>query len=65
MTAGYDGRLNALALDDIEAPAVLALIWKKTRDPALRELVAHAHAASTNPQPRQWLPVVVTKQFGG
>jgi DNA-binding transcriptional LysR family regulator len=57
MTAGFDGRLNALALDDIETPAVLALIWKKTSDPALRELVAHAHAAFTNPQARQELPV--------
>jgi DNA-binding transcriptional LysR family regulator len=57
MTASYKGRLKALPLDDIHTPAVLALIWRKTRNPALRELLGHAHAALADPQPRQVLPV--------
>jgi DNA-binding transcriptional LysR family regulator len=57
MTAGYEGRLKALPLDDIHTPAVLALIWRKARNPALRELLAHAHAALADPQPRQVIPV--------
>jgi DNA-binding transcriptional LysR family regulator len=56
MATNYDGRLNALVLDDVETPAVLALIWTTTKSPALRELLVHSHKAFTNPQPRQVLP---------
>jgi DNA-binding transcriptional LysR family regulator len=52
MAANYDGRLTALAIDDIETPAVLALIWTTTKSPALQELLRHTHAAFTNPQAR-------------
>jgi DNA-binding transcriptional LysR family regulator len=45
MAAGYDGRLKALPLEDVEAPAVLALIWTAKKSPALRALVVHAHEA--------------------
>jgi len=56
MTNAHEGRLHALALDDIETPAVLALIWTKTKSPALRELVEHSHKAFINPQTRQVPP---------
>jgi DNA-binding transcriptional LysR family regulator len=56
MVTHYDGRLKALALDDVEIPAVLALIWTTPMSPALRALVAHSHKAFTNPPPRQALP---------
>jgi DNA-binding transcriptional LysR family regulator len=56
MTAGYDGRLKALAIDDIETPAVLALIWTTTKSPALQELLRHTHPAFTSPQVRQVPP---------
>jgi DNA-binding transcriptional LysR family regulator len=52
MATNYDSRLNALVLDDVETPAVLALIWTTTKSPALRELLVHSHKAFTNPQPR-------------
>jgi DNA-binding transcriptional LysR family regulator len=45
MAAGYEGRLKALALDDVEAPAVLALVWAAQKSPALRELVVHSREA--------------------
>jgi hypothetical protein len=48
--------LKALAIDDIETPAVLALIWTTTHSPALRELLLHSRQAFTNPQPSQVLP---------
>jgi DNA-binding transcriptional LysR family regulator len=56
MAASHHPRLNAVAVDDVQTPAVLALIWTATRSPALRELLRHAHAAFANPLPRQVLP---------
>ncbi|MGZ4523669.1 MAG: LysR family transcriptional regulator [Mycobacteriaceae bacterium] len=56
MAANYDGRLVAVAVEDIEIPVVLALIWSTTPSPALRELLRHSHDAFTNPQIRQALP---------
>lgn len=53
MAASYHGRLTALAIDDIETPAVLALIWTTTNSPALRELLRHSRQACTSPQPGQ------------
>lgn len=52
MAAGFDARLQAHAVEDIEIPAVLALIWTRTQSPALRELLAHMREAFTDPQPR-------------
>jgi DNA-binding transcriptional LysR family regulator len=53
MAAGYEGRLKALALDDVEAPAVLALVWAGKKSPALRELVVRSHEAFAHrPSPR-------------
>jgi DNA-binding transcriptional LysR family regulator len=51
MAAAYAGRLCALAVDDIQTPAVLALIWSKAPSPPTRELVARARLAFTGPAP--------------
>ncbi len=45
MAARYDDRLTALTIDDVDAPALLALVWKGTHNPALRELLAHSRQA--------------------
>jgi DNA-binding transcriptional LysR family regulator len=45
MTVKHEGRLNTLAVDDIETPAGLALIWTTPQSPALRELLVHSHQA--------------------
>jgi DNA-binding transcriptional LysR family regulator len=45
MAASYEGRLKALALEDVDAPAVLALVWAAQKSPALRELVVHSREA--------------------
>jgi DNA-binding transcriptional LysR family regulator len=39
--AGQHDRLRIVAIDDVETPAVLALIWTATMSPALHELVDH------------------------
>jgi DNA-binding transcriptional LysR family regulator len=39
MTRNYEGRLQSLIVEDIQTPAILALIWKKTHSPPLRELL--------------------------
>ncbi|MBC2641470.1 MULTISPECIES: LysR family transcriptional regulator [unclassified Rhodococcus (in: high G+C Gram-positive bacteria)] len=41
MATDYRGRLTAVPLDDVDIPAVLALVWKGRGGPALRELVRH------------------------
>ncbi|MGW5144376.1 LysR family transcriptional regulator [Rhodococcus koreensis] len=41
MATDYRGRLTAVALDGVDIPAVLALVWKSLGGPALRELVRH------------------------
>ncbi len=47
MAAGYRDRLTARLIDDVETPALLALIWKSKPDPALRELLVHSRRAFT------------------
>ena len=42
MAASHGGRLKALVIDDIQTPAVLALIWTATSSPALRGLLHHS-----------------------
>ena len=51
MVADDDRRLTAMAIDDIDTPAVLALVWPTTQSPALRELLRHTQRAFTDPQP--------------
>ncbi|WP_431937942.1 LysR family transcriptional regulator [Nocardia grenadensis] len=45
MAAAYRDRLVTLALEGVETPALLALIWKNTGRPAVRELLAHSRRA--------------------
>jgi DNA-binding transcriptional LysR family regulator len=63
MAASHNGRLKALALDDIETPAVLALIWATTTSPALREFLLHSRRAFTGPPPGQ-VPAAATELPG-
>jgi DNA-binding transcriptional LysR family regulator len=51
MAASYDTQLKTLVIDDIQTPAVLALIWTATESPALRELLRRCRQAFTAPQP--------------
>ncbi len=45
MVAHHEGRLRAIAVADIDIPAVLALIWRSTASPALRQLLVHCRQA--------------------
>ncbi|MFJ8593867.1 LysR family transcriptional regulator [Streptomyces sp. NPDC093598] len=49
MAAHYRDRLTARTLDDVETPALLALVWKNTHSPALGELLQHSRRAFTEP----------------
>ncbi|MEV7340843.1 LysR family transcriptional regulator [Streptomyces sp. NPDC093544] len=51
MATSYRDRIIARTIDDIEAPALLALIWKSTHSPAVRELLMHSRQAFTKPDP--------------
>jgi DNA-binding transcriptional LysR family regulator len=51
MAARYRDRLTALTIDDVETPVLLALVWRSTHSPALRELLAHSRAAFAKPAP--------------
>jgi DNA-binding transcriptional LysR family regulator len=42
-------QLKSLVIDDIQTPAVLALIWAETDSPALRELLEHSRRAFMSP----------------
>jgi DNA-binding transcriptional LysR family regulator len=53
MAANHNKRLHALAVDDFQTPAVLALIWTRAPNRALSELVQHSRRAFTNPQSGQ------------
>lgn len=56
MATNYGDQLKALAIIDIETPAMLALIWTTKNSPALRELIAHMQQAFATAQPRQEPP---------
>jgi DNA-binding transcriptional LysR family regulator len=49
MAARYRDRLTALTIDDVEAPALLCLIWRSTHSPAVRELLVHSRQAFAKP----------------
>jgi DNA-binding transcriptional LysR family regulator len=51
MAARYRGRLTALTIDDVETPVLLALVWRSTHSPAVRELLAHCRPAFAEPAP--------------
>ncbi|MEV3963810.1 LysR substrate-binding domain-containing protein [Nocardia sp. NPDC050193] len=45
MAATYRDRLVTLAVEGVETPALLALIWKNTGRPAVRQLMVHSRRA--------------------
>ncbi|GGP96750.1 LysR family transcriptional regulator [Streptomyces roseolilacinus] len=45
MAAGHRDRLTVRTLDDVETPALLALVWGNAHNPAVRELLAHSRRA--------------------
>ena len=47
MAAGYRDRLEAVPIEDVDTPAVLALVWTTTPSAALRELLPHCRRAFT------------------
>ncbi|MFE3449285.1 LysR family transcriptional regulator [Nonomuraea sp. NPDC059194] len=47
MAAHYRDRLTALVISDVETPALLALVWKSTHNPAVRELLGYGRRAFT------------------
>ncbi|MGX1562929.1 LysR family transcriptional regulator [Streptomyces sp. NPDC055506] len=49
MASSYGDRVVARPVEDVTAPALLALIWKRTHGPAVRELVGHCRRAFTGP----------------
>ncbi|MBL3669674.1 LysR family transcriptional regulator [Streptomyces sp. M2CJ-2] len=51
MAARYRDRLTARTIDDVDTPALLALIWKNTHSPGMRELLVHSRRAFTEPDP--------------
>jgi DNA-binding transcriptional LysR family regulator len=51
MVARYRDRLTALTIDDVETPALLALVWKDTHSPAVRELLVYGRQAFTQVSP--------------
>ncbi|MFE5216492.1 MULTISPECIES: LysR family transcriptional regulator [unclassified Streptomyces] len=51
MAASHRGRLTVRTIDDVDTPAVLALIWKNTHSPGMRELLVHSRQAFTKPDP--------------
>jgi hypothetical protein len=50
MTMRHDDHLARVPLTGVNVPAVLALIWKHSANPAVRELVRHCEAAFTIPR---------------
>ncbi|WP_327289342.1 LysR family transcriptional regulator [Streptomyces sp. NBC_01198] len=49
MAARYTDRLTARTVADVDTPAVLALVWRGTHAPALRELLAGCRRAFSRP----------------
>jgi DNA-binding transcriptional LysR family regulator len=49
MAAGHADVLTARAIDDAEAPALLALVWKGPHSPAVQRLLAHSRRAFGQP----------------
>ncbi|MGI5273279.1 LysR family transcriptional regulator [Nonomuraea sp. CA-218870] len=45
MAAHHRDRLTARVIDDAEHPAMLALVWKNTHNPAVREALVHSRKA--------------------
>lgn len=48
MAGSYRDQLTARPIDDVETPALLALIWKSAQNPSVRELLVHSRQAFTD-----------------
>ncbi|MFF1401528.1 LysR family transcriptional regulator [Streptomyces sp. NPDC058294] len=53
MAGSHRDRLAVRTIDDVETPALLALIWKSARNPSVRELLVHSRRAFTESNPNQ------------
>ncbi|MGW6564066.1 LysR family transcriptional regulator [Streptomyces sp. NPDC054975] len=51
MAASCRDRITARTIDDVDTPALLALVWRSTHSPAVRELLVHSRRAFTQPDP--------------
>ncbi|WP_405615870.1 LysR family transcriptional regulator [Streptomyces sp. NBC_00076] len=51
MAESYRDRLTVRPIDDVEQPALLALIWKGTHNPSVRELLTYSRKAFTKSDP--------------
>ncbi|WP_436757153.1 LysR family transcriptional regulator [Streptosporangium sp. V21-05] len=51
MAAHYRDRLTARVIDDVEAPTRLALTWRNTHGPAVREFLVHGRRAFATSDP--------------
>ena len=49
MAATHRDRLTARTIHDVDTPALLALVWRSGRSPAVRELLAHCRRAFGSP----------------
>ncbi|MFD5143615.1 LysR family transcriptional regulator [Streptomyces sp. NPDC058401] len=49
MADSYRDRLTARTIEDVEIPALLSLVWRDTRSPALRELLLRCRRAFAAP----------------
>ncbi|MER5881278.1 LysR family transcriptional regulator [Streptomyces sp. NPDC001910] len=49
MAAGHRDRLTARTIDDVEAPALLALVWRGSDNASVRELLVHGRRAFGKP----------------
>ncbi|MGP2442067.1 LysR family transcriptional regulator [Streptomyces sp. JW3] len=50
MAAGHRDQLTARAVEGLAAPALLALVWRRGPDPAVRELLVHSRRAFAEPE---------------
>jgi DNA-binding transcriptional LysR family regulator len=53
MAENYRDRLTARTIDDVDVPALLALVWRSAHNPAVRELLVHSRRAFANTTSRQ------------
>ncbi|WP_405486922.1 LysR family transcriptional regulator [Streptomyces sp. NBC_00096] len=51
MAESYRDRLTARTIDDVEIPALLCLVWRDARGPAVRELLLRCRRAFAAPPP--------------
>ncbi len=56
MAAHHRDRLTALTIEDVETPALLALVWKGTHSPAVRKLLGYGRQAFATPEPGRERP---------